>query len=122
VNQLSQITGATKHEVPRPTAAAGAPSRGTAPATTSPEKVVGVTSSTMTCRECDGDGVGKYMALDEMKYVWRECHVCEGSGLEARTCDYCDGTLTDQYCSECEEYTFADRVPPLPEGWSRLAL
>jgi hypothetical protein len=29
VNRLSQITGATKHEVPRPTAAAGAPSRGT---------------------------------------------------------------------------------------------
>jgi hypothetical protein len=79
--------------------------------------------SKMPCLSCEGKGEAEYMGLCEDRYHWRECHVCEGTGLVAPYCEVCESKLTvDGFCYDCDEYTFADRVPPLPEGWSRIAL
>lgn len=64
-------------------------------------------SNHFTCRECDGAGEAEYMALDETSYSVQDCHVCQGSGLEAPYCETCEGPLTAGYCRDCD----------FPSGW-----
>lgn len=77
----------------------------------------------MPCRECNGAGEAEYMSLTEDRYRWRDCHVCDGTGLVAPYCEVCESNLTvDGFCCSCDEYPVSDRIPPLPEGWARVAL
>lgn len=93
--------GAANATSPRPTGEAGAPN-------------LSITS--MPCRHCEGEGEAEYMGLTEDRYHWRECHVCEGSRVEAPYCEICSGKLTcDLYCTDCDEWaalTYVERISP----------
>jgi hypothetical protein len=75
------------------------------------------------CLSCQGEGEAEWLALDETAPRWLICDDCGGTGLASKPyCEICEGKLSvDHFCYDCDEYTFADRVPPLPEGWLRVA-
>lgn len=71
----------------------------------------------MPCLECGGAGEAEYMGVTEDRYHWRDCHVCDGTGLVAPYCETCEGKLTvDGFCYACEEYgegfVYVERIAP----------